>query len=271
MQRKQKKVQQFLDALKVGDRVVTTSGIYGQITKISDKSVQLQIADKVRIEVAKAAVGGYQGQEPVAPDAAGPVSRRYGQESSLARHRHPCRRRRCRSGPFYPPQKKVRLGLDLKGGVHLVLRVQTDDALRLETETTMEQLREARGGQGADQRRPSPASSPTRFKVDGVPAGPGRRVPRGGQRGRDALQPRVRRGRAATRFAMKPNIVVQLREDAVEQALQTIERRVNELGVAEPIVARTGAAGDQILVQLPGVTDVRSARRTSSGPRRCSS
>jgi preprotein translocase subunit YajC len=68
MQRKQKKVQQFLDALKVGDRVVTTSGIYGQITKLSDKSVQLQIADKVRIEVAKAAVGGFQGQEPVAPD-----------------------------------------------------------------------------------------------------------------------------------------------------------------------------------------------------------
>ena len=71
MQRQQKKVQQFLDALKVGDRVVTTSGIYGQITRITDESVQLQIADKVRIEVSKAAVGGYQGQEPVAPDAAG--------------------------------------------------------------------------------------------------------------------------------------------------------------------------------------------------------
>ena len=68
MQRKQKKVQQFLDALKVGDKVVTSSGIYGQITRISDKSVQVQIADKVRIEVSKAAVGGYQGQEPVAPD-----------------------------------------------------------------------------------------------------------------------------------------------------------------------------------------------------------
>lgn len=70
MQRKQKKIQQFIDALKVGDRVVTTSGIYGQITRISDKSVQLQIADKVRIEISKAAVGGYQGQDPVAPDAA---------------------------------------------------------------------------------------------------------------------------------------------------------------------------------------------------------
>jgi preprotein translocase subunit YajC len=70
MQRKQKKVQQFIEALKVGDRVVTTSGIYGQITRISDKSVKLQIADKVQIEISKAAVGGYQGQDPVAPDAA---------------------------------------------------------------------------------------------------------------------------------------------------------------------------------------------------------
>lgn len=68
MQRKQKKVQRFLAELKVGDRVVTTSGIYGQITRLNDKSVQLQIADKVRIEVAKAAVGGLQGQDPVAPD-----------------------------------------------------------------------------------------------------------------------------------------------------------------------------------------------------------
>jgi len=70
MQRKQKKVQQFIEALKVGDRVVTTGGIYGQITRLSDKTVQLQIADKVRIEISKAAVGGYQGQEPVAPDTA---------------------------------------------------------------------------------------------------------------------------------------------------------------------------------------------------------
>ena len=68
MQRKQKKVQQFLDGLQVGDKVVTTSGIYGQITRLSDKSVQVQIADKVRIEISKAAVAGYQGQDPVAPD-----------------------------------------------------------------------------------------------------------------------------------------------------------------------------------------------------------
>jgi preprotein translocase subunit YajC len=68
MKRRQKKVQEFQDSLKVGDKVVTTSGIYGQITRLNEKSVQVQIADKVRIEVARAAVGGYQGQEPVVSD-----------------------------------------------------------------------------------------------------------------------------------------------------------------------------------------------------------
>ncbi len=65
MKRRQKKVQQFLETLKVNDRVITTGGIYGVITKVNERSVQLQIADKVRIEVSKAAIGGYQGQEPV--------------------------------------------------------------------------------------------------------------------------------------------------------------------------------------------------------------
>src|SRR3954465_12753660 len=65
MKRKQQKVQEFIDGLKVGDKVVTTGGIHGQITRLGDVSVQVQIADKVRVEVARAAIGGYQGQEPV--------------------------------------------------------------------------------------------------------------------------------------------------------------------------------------------------------------
>jgi len=65
MQRKQKKVQEFQQALKVGDRVITTGGIYGQITKVTDDAVQLQIAEKVRIDIARAAIGGYQGQPAV--------------------------------------------------------------------------------------------------------------------------------------------------------------------------------------------------------------
>src|SRR5258705_8061130 len=65
MRKKQQKVQQFLESLKVGDKVVTTGGIYGQVTRLGGESVQLQIADKVRIEISKAAVGGLQGQPPV--------------------------------------------------------------------------------------------------------------------------------------------------------------------------------------------------------------
>jgi preprotein translocase subunit YajC len=67
MRRRQKKIQDFQSGLKVGDRVVLTSGIYGLVTKLEEKSVQVQIADKVRVDVARAAVGGYQGEEPVVP------------------------------------------------------------------------------------------------------------------------------------------------------------------------------------------------------------
>jgi preprotein translocase subunit YajC len=63
--RKQQKVQEFLDNLKENDKVVTTSGIYGQISRINGDKVQLQIADKVRIDVSRAAIGGYQGQPQV--------------------------------------------------------------------------------------------------------------------------------------------------------------------------------------------------------------
>jgi preprotein translocase subunit YajC len=70
MKKRQKKVQDFQGALKVDDKVVTTSGIYGTIRRLNDRTVQLEVADnpKVRIEVARAAIGGYQGQEPVVPE-----------------------------------------------------------------------------------------------------------------------------------------------------------------------------------------------------------
>jgi preprotein translocase subunit YajC len=71
MKRQRKKVQEFQSGLKVGDKVVTTGGIYGVITRVNDNSVQVQIADKVRIEIARAAIGGYQGQEPVVQESGG--------------------------------------------------------------------------------------------------------------------------------------------------------------------------------------------------------
>ena len=68
MKRKQQKVDAFLGALKVGDRVVTTGGIFGSITEINDQSVQLQIADKVRVRMSRNAIVGYQGQDPVSTE-----------------------------------------------------------------------------------------------------------------------------------------------------------------------------------------------------------
>jgi preprotein translocase subunit SecD len=161
-----------------------------------------------------------------------------------------------------PPEQKIKLGLDLKGGVHLVLRVQTDDALRLDTDATMEQLREAAEGKGLATLTFT-GVDPTRFRVDGVPQGQDAAFREAASEIETRFNREVGAGGSYS-FVMKPNIVVQLREDAVTQALQTIERRVNELGVAEPIIARTGSANDQLIVELPGVSQVAHAKNIIS-------
>jgi len=74
MKRRQQKVQAFLAALKEGDKVVTSGGIYGTITRVGEQALQLQIAERVRIEVSRNAVVGYQGQEPVAAEGSGSTS-----------------------------------------------------------------------------------------------------------------------------------------------------------------------------------------------------
>jgi preprotein translocase subunit SecD len=158
---------------------------------------------------------------------------------------------------IYPPDKKIKLGLDLKGGVHLVLRVQTDDALRLETETSMNRLRDELVKNGAAGVTAT-ALSPTAFQIAGVPA----ELESALRQAATEVEATFNResGAAGTyTFRMKPNIANQARLETVDQAIRTIERRVNELGVAEPIVARQGGQ-DQILVQLPGVDDVGRAK-----------
>lgn len=157
---------------------------------------------------------------------------------------------------FYPPDEKIRLGLDLKGGVHLVMKVQTDDAVRIETETTMDRLREQLRGSNLSSATVTEVS-PTEFRVEGIPADQDQAF-RALLTEVDTTYNRTS-GAGAYTFTLKPNIANQLREEAVNQALQTIDRRVNELGVAEPIIARH-TADDQILVQLPGVTDVARAK-----------
>jgi preprotein translocase subunit SecD len=161
--------------------------------------------------------------------------------------------------PAWLMDKQLRLGLDLKGGVHLVLRVQTDDALRIATTTTSEQLREGLHTAGVN----VPAitvTSPTTFRVEGVPGDRDAEFRRVAEEQASANYDRNPGAGGTYEFRMKPNIEKDMREQTVVQAQQTIERRVNELGVAEPNISRYSSEGDQILVQLPGVSDVARAK-----------
>lgn len=157
-----------------------------------------------------------------------------------------------------PPEKKIRLGLDLKGGVHLVLRVNTDDALRLETETTSQRVFEDAEKAGVNGLSVK-VLSPTEFQISGVPPAQ-EGLFRQNAASAEAIFNRGSGTGGTYTFTMKPNQVVDLARATVTQAQQTIERRVNELGVAEPLIARQGSSDDQLLVQLPGVTDVERAK-----------
>ena len=161
--------------------------------------------------------------------------------------------------PGWLAAKQLKLGLDLKGGVHLVLRVQTDDALRIHTTTTSEQLREALKTAGIAVSSIT-VSAPGSFQVQGVPAEKDAEFTRiAGDQTTTEYDRNSGAGGTYT-FTMKPNIAVTMREQAVTQARETIDRRVNELGVAEPNISLYGQSADQILVQLPGVTDVARAK-----------
>jgi preprotein translocase subunit SecD len=160
---------------------------------------------------------------------------------------------------FVPPRERVRLGLDLQGGVHLVMQVHTDDALRVETETASEQLRQASSDAGFSVGSVDIAGL-TRFTVTGVPSANDQQFRTLADQHASAMFDRISQGAGNYAFEMRPNMAVQRREEAVTQAIQTIDRRVNELGVSEPVVAPYGSAGDQIVVQLPGLDDIERAK-----------
>ena len=161
--------------------------------------------------------------------------------------------------PAWLAAKQLKLGLDLKGGVHLVLRVHTDDALRISTTTTVEQLRENLRTNGVNATSLTVAS-PTSFRVEGVPQDRDAEFRRAADELVSANYDRSSGAGNTYTFTMKPNIERDMREQTVVQAQDTIDRRVNELGVAEPNISRYGQSGDQLLVQLPGVTDVNRAK-----------
>jgi preprotein translocase subunit SecD len=161
--------------------------------------------------------------------------------------------------PAWLRAQELKLGLDLKGGVHLVLRVHTDEALRISTVTTVEQLREALRSAGVTVTSLT-ATAPTTFRAEGVPQDRDAEFRRIADEQTSANYDRSAGAGGVYEFTMRPNIVNNMREETVAQAQDTIERRVNELGVAEPNISRFGQTNDQLLVQLPGVSEVARAK-----------
>jgi len=149
-----------------------------------------------------------------------------------------------------PPKEKIRLGLDLRGGLHLVLQVVTEDALNIETDQEIARFQNLMTKKeltfGMITR-----TQPGEFKVQDID------TDRLGQI-RDLLDDDFRNwdygiiGRALT-VTLKPQVKVQLRDMSVTQALETIRNRVDQFGVAEPTIQRQGLGGEGIIVELPGV------------------
>ena len=155
---------------------------------------------------------------------------------------------------------RIHLGLDLRGGIHLVLQVVVEDALNATVDdavTTARDQATRKGIQFGTVQRVSPKS----FTVEGT-------EPARVKDMRDLLRDFFRvswevRDAGEGRFAVEMTDLYQrqVKEQTVQEAIRTLERRVNALGVAEPVIAAQGSRGDQILVQLPGVTDVEQAKR----------
>ncbi len=160
-------------------------------------------------------------------------------------------------------QNNIKLGLDLRGGSHLVLQVQVQDAARAEADRTMESLKEELRKANIDYTamdRNDPQTveqtDSIQINVHGVPplkSGEFRSVV--GERFPSWILSPSASG--DYRLNMKPTELITLKKETVERSMQTIENRINGLGLTEPTIQQRGRAEAdyEILVQLPGVDD----------------
>jgi preprotein translocase subunit SecD len=162
----------------------------------------------------------------------------------------------------YPPEKKINLGLDLQGGMHLVLQVKTEDALRADTDSDMDrlvQLAKEDGLTGPQAHR----VGDSRFAITGLsPDGLDTLIgiaEKHGYTGRNGRWDVADRGDGQVVFAMNATAVNEARNGAVDTALQTIRNRIDAFGVSEPVIQK--ADNYRIVVQLPGVDDPERVRR----------
>ena len=152
----------------------------------------------------------------------------------------------------FPLGDSIQLGLDLRGGIHLVLEVLTDDALRAEAQKDIDSIVQELDEKGASG-VVGATESPVRFRLTGLPPDQDSLLP-------DILEPTMpywnwRRSGEEVIFDRRADEANNIREQAINQALQTIRNRVDEFGVAEPVIQRQGLGSNRLVVQLPGVDD----------------
>jgi preprotein translocase subunit SecD len=145
----------------------------------------------------------------------------------------------------------IRRGLDLKGGTHLVMRVNVGDATRLEVDQAMEAVK----AQSTKQNVPTPSvrrvndSSFVVAPPNGISTADYERIAKDYTPSFDVS----RTAEGALLFKMKPSALSALERDTIEHSVETIRNRVDALGVTEPIIAPE--SGNRIVIQLPGVDD----------------
>src|SRR3954471_20463241 len=160
-------------------------------------------------------------------------------------------------------QKNIHLGLDLKGGSHLVLEVQVQDAVKADADTTMDRLKEdlkKQNVQWAAMDRNDPQTVADADKVDisikGVPSTESSAF-RSIVGERDPTYVLTAVNATEYTMRMKPTELIDLKRDTVQRTMDTIGNRIDQLGLAEKSVQQYGRSGAdyEILVQLPGVDD----------------
>jgi preprotein translocase subunit SecD len=154
-------------------------------------------------------------------------------------------------------QDRIHLGLDLKGGTHLILQVMVNDAVKADSDHAIERLKDSLRSKNiafADISQPDTANNPDHVVIKGVPPNSSSDLR---QLVSDELpEYQLTSGAEDTwMLAMKPSNLVDLKNRAVQQAIETIRNRIDQLGVSEPIIEEHGLGQYQILVQLPGVDD----------------
>jgi len=155
-----------------------------------------------------------------------------------------------------PLDKKINLGLDLQGGMHMVLQVHTEDALRAETDGDLGMLQQQVKKDGVPNLAGQRVSD-TSFEVTGLTPETRDKVSNAYNRYlKGAWEADISSERAV--FTMRSQYSSQTRQMAVTQAKQTIDNRINAFGVVEPVIQE--ASNNRILVELPGVDDPERVR-----------